>query len=73
MQSYRNRRTKPESKCNERTSQIQAGQEPTVQTLGLVTVPAKLQQIGFTLEEPEEFLLLIETGPVVFAYMPSIE
>jgi len=37
MQSHRNRRTKPESKCSGRTTQIQAGQEPTVQTLNIAT------------------------------------
>jgi len=36
------------------------------------TLPAKLQK-GFTFEEPERFKLLIETCPVVFAYMPSIQ
>ena len=37
------------------------------------TIPAKLQKIGFTCEELEKFQFLIETYPVVFAYMPSIQ
>jgi hypothetical protein len=35
MQSHRNRRMKPESKCSGRTTQIQAGQEPTLRTLNI--------------------------------------
>jgi hypothetical protein len=35
MQSHRNRRMKPESKCIGRTTQTQAEQEPTSQTLNI--------------------------------------
>jgi len=43
-----------------------------MQTLGLVATNGPRQK-GFTFEEPERFKLLIETCPVVFAYMPSIQ
>jgi len=46
-----------------------------VPTLGLVATngPCLTSTIGFTFEEPEEFKLLIETCPMVFPYMPSIQ
>jgi len=46
-----------------------------VQTLGLVATngPCLTSTIGFTFEELEDFKLLIEKCPVVFAYMPSIQ
>ena len=75
MQSYRNRRMKPESKCSGRTTQIQAGQEPTVQTLNLVATngPCLASTNRVQFEEPEEFKLLTETCPMVLPYMPSIQ
>ena len=75
MQSYGKRRMKPESKCSRRTTHIQTGQEPTVRTLILVMTngPCLTSANRVHFEEPEEFRLLPETCPVVFAYMPSIQ
>ena len=75
MQSYRNRRMKPESKCCGQTVHVQAVQEPTVQTLNLVATngPCLASTNRVQFEEPEEFKLLTETCPMVFPYMPSIQ
>ena len=75
MQSYRNRRMKPESKYCGQTVHVQAGQEPTVQTLNLVATngPCLASTNRVQFEEPEEFKLLTETCPMVFPYMPSIQ
>ena len=68
-----NRRTKPESKCGGRTTQIQVGQEPTHFVSLRQTVPAYYKQKGFTVKEPEKFKLLIEACRMVLPYMPSIQ
>ncbi len=74
MQSYRNRRTKPEPKCSRRTIHIQARQEPSVKKLSLFATsgPCQTSTNRVHSEKPEEFKLPIEMNTVVVAYMPSI-